>query len=83
MISNRPTTESPAVPSARFDKQMVAGLTSARISEMTSVEMLDAIALAVMPSETRRELKFQDPQTLKRLVYLARRSCRHQGVSIS
>ena len=62
-----------------FDKESVAELSLVEIESMTHDDLLSAIRAVVLPFVDEDRLEYQDRQTLLRLLYLARQSCRNQG----
>jgi len=77
--SGRPHAGVELDPGHEFTKEIVAGLMDDRISEMTTDELVEAIQTVAVPSRCSSNLHMKDRDTLKRLVYLARRTCRNQG----
>jgi hypothetical protein len=63
------------------DKPYVAGLTSDQIEQMPERELVDAIRASHLPlgPEVSRGLQYYGRDALMRLLFLARKTCRHQG----
>ncbi len=62
----------------KFNKKAIAQLSSQRIAEMNTPEMISIVRSADLPVGCQSELENKDITILRRMVYLARRSCRHQ-----
>lgn len=65
-----------------LNKAAVAELSPAQIDGMSRADMVRVIRAARMPllrPDVEQHLEEYDRATLQRLVYLARRTCRHQG----
>jgi hypothetical protein len=64
-----------------LDKPYVAGLTYEEINLMPEGELMDAIRASRLPlgTEVSRGLPHYGRDVLRRLVFLAREMCRHQG----
>lgn len=75
----RPPAGSELESEHEFNKEIVAGLTDECISGMTTGELVEAIETVALPSHSSSNLHMKDRDTLRRLVYLARRTCRNQG----
>jgi hypothetical protein len=62
-----------------LDKSAVAKLSESALNDMTCDELVHVIRAAELPmlclTELQRRLPFYDRETLKRLAFLARRSC--------
>jgi hypothetical protein len=66
----------------RFEKSTVAALTRDQIDQMESDDLIQVVRAVSMPffrTVAEHRLKLLDVLTLRRLAYLARRTCRNQG----
>jgi hypothetical protein len=64
-----------------LDNPYVAGLTCDQIEQMQERELVDAIRASHLPLglEVSRGLPYYGRDALMRLLFLARKTCRHQG----
>ena len=70
--------KSPSLAESQFNKRTIARLSSKRISEMKTPEMIKVVRSADLPVGCHIGLEHKDESIIRRMVYLARRSCRHQ-----
>lgn len=68
----------PRLGDGRINKKLIAQLSSKRILEMETSEMISVVRSADLPVGCLGGLENKDESVLRRIVYLARRSCRHQ-----
>lgn len=75
-------TTLPDVPTLEFDKAEIASLSHAEIRRMSAPNLVEAIRAADLPTldaEGMSHVEFLDPEALRRVLFLARECCRHQG----
>lgn len=79
LLSNNP----PHTPSGiTFDKPSVAALSREDILAMSQRDLVEAVRGSELPTlnaESMAHVEFLEPDALRRLLFLARECCRHQG----
>ena len=63
----------------RFDKAAIASLTTDEIEELNEEELVEVISNSDLPENSQSAIIYKQPHMLKKLAFLARRSCQNQG----